>query len=129
MSSLYSPARKDDVFFMLRIQPRVSFCALIIAWRTYSEDSCRSCDCANIQSQPALLGSVHWILGGSVRGGRIVGEQIRLQAGNLFQNRDYPVLNDYRGVLAGLFQRLWGLSPARQERMFPSAPVVNLDLV
>jgi hypothetical protein len=30
--------------------------------------------------------------------------------GTLFQDRDYPVLNDYRAVLGGLFRSMWGLS-------------------
>ncbi len=33
-----------------------------------------------------------------------------LSAPNLFQDRDYPVLNEYRAVLGGLFASLWGLS-------------------
>ena len=74
-------------------------------------------------------GSVYWILGGSVRGGRVAGEQVRVSAGTLFQQRDYPVLNDYRAVLAGLFRRLWGLSGAQLDRVFPLAAPLDLQLV
>jgi len=74
-------------------------------------------------------GSVYWILGGSVRGGRVAGEQVRVSAGTLFQQRDYPVLNDYRAVLAGLFRRLWGLSGAQLDRVFPLAVPRDLQLV
>jgi uncharacterized protein (DUF1501 family) len=74
-------------------------------------------------------GSVYWVLGGAVRGGRIVGAQARVEAGALFQNRDYPVLNNYRAVLAGLFRSMWGLSGSQLERVFPSAEPSDLGLV
>lgn len=74
-------------------------------------------------------GSVYWMLGGSVHGGRIAGEQVRVEHRTLFQDRDYPVLNNYRGVLAGVFRKLWGLAPQQLEVIFPDAPPVDLDLV
>jgi uncharacterized protein (DUF1501 family) len=74
-------------------------------------------------------GTVYWVLGGSISGGNIVGEQQRLLQNTLFQNRDYPVLNDYRSVLGGLFRTLWGLSPEQSSRVFAQAPTVDLKLV
>jgi uncharacterized protein (DUF1501 family) len=74
-------------------------------------------------------GSVYWILGGSINGGRIAGEQTRVERANLFQDRDYPVLNEYRAVLGGLFTTLWGLSPDQVQRVFPASTAVNLNLV
>src|SRR6201996_1974463 len=44
-------------------------------------------------------GSVYWVLGGSINGGRIAGAQTKVERSNLFQDRDYPVLNEYRGTL------------------------------
>ena len=41
-------------------------------------------------------------MGGCINGRRILGDQV--QVANLFQNRDYPVLTDYRSMFAGLFQ-------------------------
>jgi hypothetical protein len=41
-----------------------------------------------------------------------------LERGTLFQDRDYPVLNDYRAVLGGLFRSLWSLSPNQMSRVF-----------
>ena len=58
-----------------------------------------------------------------------IGEQRRLVQNTLFQNRDYPVLNDYRSVLGGLFRTLWGLSPEQSSRVFVQAPLVDLKLV
>jgi uncharacterized protein (DUF1501 family) len=74
-------------------------------------------------------GSVHWLLGGSINGGRIAGEQARVDKGSLFQDRDYPVLNEYRAVLGGLFSTLWGLSADQVQRVFPGSAPVNLQLV
>jgi uncharacterized protein (DUF1501 family) len=74
-------------------------------------------------------GSVYWVLGGSISGGRIAGEQIKLQRSALLQDRDYPVLNNYRAVLAGMFARLWGLDASQLERIFPRAKAVDLRLV
>jgi uncharacterized protein (DUF1501 family) len=64
-------------------------------------------------------GSVMWVLGGAVKGKRLVGEQVPLTARNLFQNRDYPVLNEYRSVLGGIFKRQWDLSDAQILSVFP----------
>jgi uncharacterized protein (DUF1501 family) len=74
-------------------------------------------------------GSVYWVLGGSVAGGRIAGEQQRLEHGTLFQDRDYPVLNDYRALLGGLYRKLWGLSAEQCERVFAQVQPIDLQLV
>ena len=74
-------------------------------------------------------GSVYWVLGGDVAGGRIVGEQVKVQQYTLLQNRDYPVLNDYRALLGGLYARMWGLNTAQLERVFPQAKSADLRLV
>jgi len=74
-------------------------------------------------------GSVHWVLGGSINGGRIAGEQARVEKASLFQDRDYPVLNEYRAVFGGLFGTLWGLSADQVQRVFPGSTPVNLQLV
>jgi uncharacterized protein (DUF1501 family) len=74
-------------------------------------------------------GSVHWLLGGSINGGRIAGEQAKVERASLFQDRDYPVLNEYRAVLGGLFATLWGLSGDQVQRVFPASMPVNLNLV
>lgn len=74
-------------------------------------------------------GTVYWVLGGGLSaqaGGRVVGEQVEVSQKNLFQNRDYPVLNEYRAVFGGLFARMYGLSPAQLDRVF--AGVVSKDL-
>jgi len=74
-------------------------------------------------------GSVYWILGGGVKGGRIAGEQVRVEQANLFQNRDYPVLTDYRALFGGLLQRMYGLDVARLDKVFPKALPKDLAIV
>ena len=74
-------------------------------------------------------GSVFWVLGGSLRGRQIVGEQVRVAQNTLFQNRDFPVLNDYRVVLGGLFARLYGLSLAQSEQVFAGVKPKDLGLL
>jgi uncharacterized protein (DUF1501 family) len=48
---------------------------------------------------------------------------------NLFQDRDLPVLNDYRGLIGGVLQRAYGLTQAQMATIFPSAAPQDLALV
>lgn len=89
--------------------------------RTFRENGDRGTDHGH--------GTVYWLLGGSISGGRIAGEQQRLERQTLFQDRDYPVLNDYRAVLGGLFRTLWGLSNEQCERVFPQVNPIDLKLI
>jgi uncharacterized protein (DUF1501 family) len=74
-------------------------------------------------------GSVYWILGGAINGGRIAGEQVEVTQKTLFENRDYPVLNEYRSMFAGLFARMYGLTPAQLDRVFSGAKAQDLGLI
>jgi uncharacterized protein (DUF1501 family) len=88
--------------------------------RTFRENGNRGTDHGH--------GSVYWVLGGSIRGGRVAGEQARISQGTLFQNRDYPVLNEYRASLGGLFARMYGLNAAQLDQVFPGSRAVDLGL-
>ena len=74
-------------------------------------------------------GSVYWVLGGGVRGGRILGDAGPVTEASLNQNRDYPVLIDYRALLGGVFTGLYGLDRARVEGVFPAARPRDFGLV
>jgi uncharacterized protein (DUF1501 family) len=89
--------------------------------RTFRENGTRGTDHGH--------GSVYWVLGGALQGGRMVGEQVALSPGTLNQNRDLPVLTDYRSLLGGMFTRIYGLDTARLERVFPNAMPQDLGLV
>ncbi len=89
--------------------------------RTFRENGNRGTDHGH--------GTVYWVLGGRINGGTIAGEQRPVNRGALLQDRDFPVLNDYRAVLGGLFQRLWGLSADQCARIFPQVAPRDLKLV
>lgn len=89
--------------------------------RTFRENGNRGTDHGH--------GSVYWVLGGAVRGGRIAGRQVRLAPGALFEDRDYPVLNPYRGLLGGVFARLFDLKADAVDRIFPGARPDDLGLI
>jgi len=89
--------------------------------RTFRENGTRGTDHGH--------GSVHWVLGGAIQGGRIKGEQAAVARSTLFQDRDFPVLNEYRATLGGLFRRIYGLSEAQLAAVFPRAQAQDLGLL
>lgn len=89
--------------------------------RTFRENGDRGTDHGH--------GSVYWVLGGGVKGGRLAGEQVAVAESNLNQNRDYAVLTDYRALLGGLFGRIYGLNPTQIGQVFPGAVSKDLQLV
>jgi len=74
-------------------------------------------------------GSVYWLLGGAVKGGRVVGPQAPVTQAGLNQNRDYPVLTDYRSLIGGVAKRAYGLTPASLDQVFPGAQPQDLGLI
>ncbi|MDF3836364.1 DUF1501 domain-containing protein [Cupriavidus basilensis] len=89
--------------------------------RTFRENGTRGTDHGH--------GTVYWVAGGAVRGGRIAGEQVAVEQRTLNQNRDWPVLNEYRAMLGGMFKRLYGLDDARLAHVFPDTRAVDIGLV
>ena len=89
--------------------------------RTFRENGTRGTDHGH--------GNVLWVLGGAVRGGRVAGLRVAVDRPALLQDRDLPVLNDWRDVLGGLFRRLWDLDDARLARVFPRSRPVDLGLL
>ncbi|MDZ5635073.1 DUF1501 domain-containing protein [Janthinobacterium sp. GMG1] len=89
--------------------------------RTFRENGNRGTDHGH--------GSVFWVLGGGIKGKQVAGEQVAIAQANLFQNRDMPVLNEYRAVLGGLLRRTFGLTPAQLDHVFAGVKPVELGLV
>jgi uncharacterized protein (DUF1501 family) len=89
--------------------------------RTFRENGNRGTDHGH--------GTVYWVLGGAINGGGIAGEQQAVNRSTLFQDRDFPVLNDYRAILGGLYRSLWGLSADQCAQIFPQASPLDLRLV
>lgn len=74
-------------------------------------------------------GTVMWVLGGGLRGGRLAGRQEPLTNRMLNEQRDLPVYNDYRGVAAEAIETLYGLSAKDMNYILPGAPKLGLKLV
>jgi uncharacterized protein (DUF1501 family) len=89
--------------------------------RTFRENGNRGTDHGH--------GNTLWVLGGGISGGRIAGRQEAVSEANLFQNRDYQILNDYRSVLAYLFARMYGLGGPALERVLPGARADNYGFI
>lgn len=75
--------------------------------------------------QNGTLGTDHgranvlWVLGGRIAGGKIYGEWPTLDRDRLFEQRDLPVLIDYRQVISGLLAQHFQLSDAELSLVFP----------
>ncbi len=74
-------------------------------------------------------GSIYWVMGGGVSGGRMAGEQVALSPATLNQGRDLPVLTDYRALIGGIVQRQYGLGAERLATLFPDTKPRDLGLV
>jgi uncharacterized protein (DUF1501 family) len=89
--------------------------------RTFRENGDRGTDHGH--------GSVYWVLGGKIQGGKIAGRQVGVTQATLFQNRDWPVLNDYRGLIGGVLQKTYGLNSDQLGTIFPSTQPDDLALI
>ena len=89
--------------------------------RTFRENGTRGTDHGH--------GRVYWVLGGAFQGGRFAGEQVDVTQKHLNQNRDLPVLTEYRAMLGGIFKHMYSLDNARIERVFPNIVSRDLGLV
>jgi uncharacterized protein (DUF1501 family) len=70
-------------------------------------------------------GSVYWVLGGSLKGGRFAGEQVAIAPKSLNEGRDLPVLTDYRTMASAIAQRLYGLRRDQLNIVFPRSPEIS----
>ena len=89
--------------------------------RTFRENGNRGTDHGH--------GNTLWVLGGGISGGRLAGELTDVSEEMLFQNRDLPLLNDYRSVLASLMHRMYGLDTARLNTVFPAVSIQDYGIV
>lgn len=64
-------------------------------------------------------GNTLWLLGGNVAGGKVYGEWPTLDREHLFEQRDIPVLIDYRQVISQILTRQFSLSDNALNQIFP----------
>ena len=64
-------------------------------------------------------GNVMWLLGGAIRGGKVYGEWQGLDRSVLYENRDLPVVTDFREILSLTLQQHLSISEDGLSRIFP----------
>ncbi len=74
-------------------------------------------------------GSVYWVMGGAIDGGRIAGPQVPLSQATLNQGRDLPVLTDYRALIAEVLAKRYGLGQERIQAVFPGITPARTGIV
>ena len=75
-------------------------------------------------------GNAMWVLGGSVKGGKVLGDWRGVGDAELNEGRDLPVTTDFRTVLATIAERHLRLADKQLVQVFPSMPRAGrLDLV
>ena len=67
-----------------------------------------------------------FVLGGSVKGGRVAGTWPGLAANQLFENRDLAPTMDIRSVAKGALAAHLGLSDAALARVFPGLSLIHI---
>ena len=70
-------------------------------------------------------GTVAFLAGGAVEGGRVGGAWPGLAAGRLFENRDLAPTTDLRSLAKGILAAHLGLDQAALDRVFPSSRSVS----
>lgn len=83
--------------------------------RTFKENGDRGTDHGH--------GSVYWVLGGSIKGGKIAGPQVQLVADQLNQGRDLPVTTDYRNLIHELIKSIYQLDEKKIGIIVPDSRI------
>jgi uncharacterized protein (DUF1501 family) len=75
-------------------------------------------------------GNVMWVLGGSIRGGKVYGQWPGLSASALHQGRDLAITTDFRDVVSSVLGDRFNLDGAKLANVFPGfKPGQRLPLV
>ena len=75
-------------------------------------------------------GNVMWLLGGALKGGKIYGDWPGLAENVLYEQRDVPVVTDFRDPLWTIFREHLGLGDQQIASVFPGfSPQTSLNLV
>ncbi len=68
-------------------------------------------------------GTCFFVLGGSVRGGKVLGQWPTLAPDKLFENRDLAVTTDYRNIFSEACVRHFGIGKEDLAKVFPDHPI------
>lgn len=71
------------------------------------------------------VGGAAFLLGGAVRGGRVIADWPGLAARSLYQGRDLQATTDLRAVMAGVLRDHLGIDAGRLGQVFPSARAIE----
>jgi uncharacterized protein (DUF1501 family) len=74
-------------------------------------------------------GTVAFVLGGGVAGGRVLADWPGLAPGRLFEDRDLQPTRELRGLAKGLLAVHLGFDTAALEAVFPAAPAAETGLL
>ncbi len=64
-------------------------------------------------------GNAMWLLGGAINGGKVYGEWSGLNPSVLYENRDLPVMTDFREIISLALQQHLSISQDSLSRIFP----------
>lgn len=74
-------------------------------------------------------GNAMWLLGGAINGGKVYGEWSGLNPSVLYENRDLPVMTDFREIISLALQQHLSISRDSLSRIFPGYKSSNkIDL-
>lgn len=65
-------------------------------------------------------GNVMWVLGGSIRGGKVYGQWPGLAESQLYKNRDLAITTDFRDAIASLLEQHMQLNRSQVNQVFPN---------
>jgi uncharacterized protein (DUF1501 family) len=64
-------------------------------------------------------GNVAWVLGGGVKGGRVLGQWPGLESASLYEGRDLAITTDFRDIVADLLEQRFRLGDRQLARVLP----------
>jgi uncharacterized protein (DUF1501 family) len=73
-------------------------------------------------------GNVMWVMGGSVKGGKVYGQWPGLSGSELYEGRDLAVTTDFREVIAAVLESQFGLSSTQLNKVIPKGPKPRRDI-
>ena len=75
-------------------------------------------------------GSAYWVLGGGVNGGRIAGEQVKVERGQPVPEPRFSGARPITAVCSAVsFRKIYGFDATTLDKIFPAAKPLDLALV